>query len=109
MRPTSNRAGAPQAAVPEQMSLESRPRLAAKVRLRYDRKADRYMLLYPEKGLVLNPTAADVAQLCTGEHTVRSIVAQLASKYSQDATTVEREVMNLLVALAERGLVQEAA
>jgi coenzyme PQQ biosynthesis protein PqqD len=89
------------------MSLESRPRLAPKVRLRYDRKAERYMLLYPEKGLVLNPTAADVAQLCTGEHTVRAIAAQLASKYSQDEATVEREVVNLLNSLAERGLVQE--
>lgn len=98
----------PRAAVPEPISLESRVRLAPKARLRYDRKTDRYMLLYPEKGLVLNPTAADVAQLCTGEHTVRSIAAQLATKYSQDAATVEREVMNLLVALAERGLVQEA-
>lgn len=94
--------------MPDAISLESRPRLAAKVRLRYDRKAERYMLLYPEKGLVLNPTAADVAQLCTGEHTVGAIVAQLAGKYGQDVPTVEREVMNLLVALAERGLVQEA-
>ena len=93
--------------MPEAMSLESRPRLAPKVRLRYDRKAERYMLLYPEKGLVLNPTAADVAQLCTGEHTVRAIAAQLASKYSQDGATVEREVVNLLNSLAERGLVQE--
>ncbi len=66
------------------------------------------MLLYPEKGLVLNPTAADVAQLCTGEHTVRAIAARLASKYSQDAATVEREVLALLIAFAERGLVQEA-
>lgn len=94
--------------MPEVISRESRPRLAAKARLRYDRKAERYMLLYPEKGLVLNPTAADVAQLCTGEHTVRAIVDQLAAKYNQDAPTVEREVMTFLVALTERGLVQEA-
>ncbi|MGH9578429.1 MAG: pyrroloquinoline quinone biosynthesis peptide chaperone PqqD [Terriglobales bacterium] len=82
--------------------------MAAKARLRYDRKAERYLLLYPEKGLVLNPTAADVAQLCTGEHTVGAIVDQLATKYGQDAPTVEREVMNFLAALTERGLVQEA-
>lgn len=94
--------------MPDAISLESRPCLAAKVRLRYDRKAERYMLLYPEKGLVLNPTAADVAQLCTGEHTVGAIVAQLAAKYSQDVPTVEREVMDFLVALTERGLVREA-
>jgi len=95
--------------VPEAISLESRPRLAAKVRLRYDRKAERTMLLYPEKGLVLNATAADVAQLCTGEHTVGAIVAHLTAKYGQDATTIEREVMIFLSALMERGLLQEAS
>ena len=89
------------------MTRDSRPRLAAKVRLRYDRKAERYMLLYPEKGLVLNPTAADVVQLCTGENTVGVIIEQLVAKYGHDAATVEREVLTLLSALAERGLVRE--
>ena len=37
---------------------ESRPMLAAKARLRWDRQTSRYLLLYPERGLVLNPTAA---------------------------------------------------
>ena len=93
--------------MPEAMSVESRPRLAAKVRLRYDRKAERYMLLYPERGLVLNGTAADVAQLCTGEHTVRAIVEQLAVKYGQAADVVEREVLGFLTAMADRGLVRD--
>ena len=92
--------------MPEPISLERRPLLAAKARLRYDRKADRYMLLYPEKGLVLNPTAADVVQLCNGENTVGVIVDQLAVKYGHDAANVEREVINLLTSLAERGLMQ---
>jgi Coenzyme PQQ synthesis protein D (PqqD). len=48
------------------ISTESRPRLASKARLRFDRKSSRYMLLYPERGLVLNPTAADVLQRCDG-------------------------------------------
>ena len=91
------------------ISRDSRLRLAAKARLRYDRKAERHMLLYPERGLVLNATGTDVVRLCTGEHTVGAIVEQLAAKYGQDATTVEREVMTFLTALTERGLVQEVA
>jgi coenzyme PQQ biosynthesis protein PqqD len=91
------------------ISRETRPRIAAKARLRYDRKAERYMLLYPEKGMVLNPTAAEIAKLCTGEHSVGAIVDQLASKYGKEATAIEREVMGFLSALAERGLLQEAA
>jgi pyrroloquinoline quinone biosynthesis protein D len=90
------------------ISRDSRLRLAAKARLRYDRKAERYMLLYPERGLVLNATGTDVVQLCTGEHTVGAIVDQLATKYGQDAPIVEHEVMTFLTALSERGLVLEA-
>ena len=86
----------------------SRPRLAAKARLRFDRKSSRYMLLYPERGLVLNPTAADVLQCCTGERTVSSIVEKLAQKYGHGAPAVEREVMTFLQTLADRGLVQAA-
>jgi len=90
------------------ISRDSCPRIAAKARLRYDRKAERYMLLYPERGLVLNPTGTDVVQLCTGEHSVGAIVEQLAAKYGKEAPVIEREVMGFLSALSERGLLQEA-
>ena len=83
----------------------ARPRLAAKARLRFDRKTEGYLLLYPEKGLQLNPTAADIAQLCTGEHTVGEIAERLAAKYSkQPRAAIEREMLGFLAALEERGL-----
>lgn len=91
------------------MSPDARPRIASKARLRYDRKAERTMLLYPEKGLVLNPTAAEIAKLCTGEHSIAAIVAQLAPRYGKDAAAIESEVMKFLSALAERGLLEEAS
>jgi len=84
-----------------------KPKLAPKVKLRYDRKADRTMLLYPEKGLVLNPTAADTVKLCTGESTVRDIAIELSKKYSNATATIERDVISLVGSLAERGLVLE--
>ena len=88
------------------ITAETRPTLAAKARLRWDRQASRYMLLYPERGLVLNPTAADVVQLCTGEHTVSAIVERLTQKYvTQPAEKVERDVLTLLERLASRGLI----
>jgi coenzyme PQQ biosynthesis protein PqqD len=91
------------------ITAESRPTLAAKARLRWDRQGSRYMLLYPERGLVLNETAADVVQLCTGEHTVSAIVQQLTQKYaSAPAENVEREILTLLERLANRGLITSA-
>src|SRR5262249_58712456 len=65
------------------------------------------MLLYPERGLVLNATAADVVKLCTGEHTVAAIVERLAEKYApQPAEAVEREVLAFLHAMVDRGLIR---
>ena len=92
--------------MPEPVSRDSRPRLAGKARLRYDRKADRHMLLYPEKGLALNATAADIVRLCTGEHSVAQMVEQLAAKYGEETPAIERQVVELLAALSERSLVE---
>ena len=88
------------------ISADTRPRIASKARLRYDRRDNRYMLLYPEKGLILNPSAAEVAKLCTGEHSVAEIVARLAKQYGKDAGEIESEVMKFLSALSERGLLE---
>jgi pyrroloquinoline quinone biosynthesis protein D len=85
-----------------------RPRLAAKARLRWDRKDEQFMLLYPERGLVLNATAADVVQLCTGDLQVGEIVDRLAARYApQSREDVEREVLAFLTRMAERGLITD--
>jgi len=88
------------------IAADARPRLAPKVRVRFDAKTDRLMLLYPERGMALNPTAADIVRRCTGELTVAEIVAQLAEKYAQPRAAIEREVVQFLDALADRGLLR---
>jgi len=86
--------------------LPDRPRLAGKARLRWDRHGERYLLLYPEKGLALSRTAAEIVRLCTGEHTVDGIVSKLMETYAAGSRSdVEAEVRAFLRALAERGLV----
>ena len=92
------------------ISAGSRPRLAAKARLRFDRRTERLLLLYPERGLELNATAAEVVKLCTGAHTVRAIVdRQTAAHDGAARDVVEREVLALLRRLARRGLLGEQA
>lgn len=89
------------------LSGASRPKLASKARLRWDKRAGKYFLLYPERGLLLNATAADIVQLCTGEHTVEGIVGRLAAKYSGRAREeIEREVMAFLAQVRARGLLE---
>ena len=59
-----------------------KPALAAKARLRFDKTTGGYLLLYPERGLALNPTAASILKLCNGELTVDGIVERLQGEYS---------------------------
>lgn len=90
------------------ISTDARPRLAAKARVRFDRKSGRYLLLYPERGLELNPTASEIVRSCTGEHTVASIVDRLVEKYGdRPRAVVEGETLAFLATLAARGLLQE--
>ncbi len=85
----------------------SRPKLASKARLRWDKRQRTYFLLYPERGLLLNATAVEIVQLCTGEHTVEGIVRQLAEKYpAQAREKIEREIMAFLAQIDARGLLE---
>ena len=46
------------------IDLASRPRLASKVRLRFDARSGKQILLYPERGLELTDSAARIVALC---------------------------------------------
>jgi pyrroloquinoline quinone biosynthesis protein D len=79
------------------MNASSRPRLARKARLRRDPIDGRLVLLAPERGLVLNDSAASIVELCDGRQVVeiaRMLDAPLA------------DVIELCAALAARGLVR---
>jgi len=87
------------------ISGQSRPRLAAKARLRFDRQTAQYILLYPERGLKLNPTAVATVRLCTGEHTVQEIIERLAEQSSSRIEEIQGQVLAFLGALANRSLI----
>jgi coenzyme PQQ biosynthesis protein PqqD len=83
-------------------------RLAPKVRLRFDRHSQSYMLLYPERGLALSATAADILTLCTEPRAVTAIVEQIVSKYGEpERGAIQKDVLELLRDMANRGLVRE--
>ena len=87
----------------------TRPRLAARARLRFDRHAGAWLLLYPERGLALNATAAAVAQLLTGEHGVDAIVDRVHATAPDVARpVVERDVLAFLDQLRDRRLLEDA-
>ena len=85
----------------------TRPRLATGARLRYDEVREEHVLLIPEGAVRLNPTAAEVLELCDGERSLDDIVGALSARY--DGADVRDDVVELVDAMAQRGLVVDAA
>jgi coenzyme PQQ biosynthesis protein PqqD len=80
--------------------------LARQVRLKLDPRSGKQMLLYPEKGLELNDTAARVAALCAAPSTVAEIIERMsaAADGATSRAQIEDEVLAFLRALEDRGL-----
>ncbi len=85
----------------------SRPRLVTGARLQYDEVREEHVLLVPEGVVRLNPTAAEVLELCDGERSVEEIVGTLSERY--EGTDLRDDVQGLVDGLAQRGLVVDAA
>jgi coenzyme PQQ biosynthesis protein PqqD len=91
------------------MNLHSQPRLADKVRLRFDRHSGKHLLIYPERGMQLDAVAAAIAEQCDGVRTVAQIVSMLAERFAADPLQVEGDVLAFLGQLHDRCLVIDAA
>ena len=84
----------------------NRPRLVDGARLQYDDVRDEHMLLIPEGAVRLNPTAAQVLELCDGERSVDDIAAVLSERYG--GADVAGDVRELLGGMEQKGLVVDA-
>jgi pyrroloquinoline quinone biosynthesis protein D len=84
----------------------TRPRLVTGARLRYDEVREEHLLLVPEGAVRLNPTAAEVLELCDGERSVEDIVGVLAARYG--GADLGDDVRGLVDAMAQRGVLVDA-
>ena len=85
----------------------TRPRLVTGARLRYDEVREEHLLLVPEGAVRLNPTAAEVLELCDGERSLEDIVGVLAERYPE--ADLRDDVRGLIDAMAQRGVLVDAA
>jgi pyrroloquinoline quinone biosynthesis protein D len=84
----------------------TRPRLVTGARLRYDDVREEHLLLIPEGAVRLNPTAAEVLELCDGERSVDDIAGELAARY--DGADLRDDVVELVDAMTQKGLLVDA-
>ena len=85
----------------------TRPCLVTDARLRYDEVREEHLLLVPEGAVRLNPTAAQVLELCDGDRSLEEIVGVLAARY--EGADVGEDVRDLVDAMTQRGLLVDGA
>ncbi len=83
------------------------PRLAKKARLKLDRHANKYMIIYPERGIELNDAAAAIATKCDGSRSVGVIALELAAEHDgAPRETIEQDVIAFVSMLRDKGLLE---
>ena len=82
------------------------PKLAKRARLRSDARDEKWMILYPERGLVLNASAAEIVKLCDGTRSIDEIAEALAAASGAQRERVARDVRALIERLTEKRLVE---
>jgi pyrroloquinoline quinone biosynthesis protein D len=87
------------------VELDARPRLARGARLRFDRVSGQHLLLSPERGLLLNETAAEIVFACRGSRTVAQIVSELSVSVRHNSE-IGRDVVQFLDELRRRRLIE---
>jgi pyrroloquinoline quinone biosynthesis protein D len=81
------------------------PRLSPGVRLRYDRHSGAYLLLSPERGLLLSDSAATIARYCDGERRISDVVRELV-RAGVPELRAQADTVDLLEQFAARGLIR---
>jgi pyrroloquinoline quinone biosynthesis protein D len=81
------------------------PRLPRHIKLRFDDARQRWVILAPERVLLPDEIAVEILQRCDGSATVAAIVDILAQKFQAPRDEVERDVIEMLQDLADKGTV----
>lgn len=76
------------------------PKLAAKARLKFDKVREQYLLLLPEKVVVLNETAASILTLCDGSQSVNHITEKIRNSLEADTEGSAPDALPDLKAMA---------
>jgi len=74
-------------------------------RMHHDAVRDRWMLLAPERGLVLSDTARAIVELCDGTRDESEIISALRVRFAGES--IDGDVRDLLAALRAKALLEE--
>jgi pyrroloquinoline quinone biosynthesis protein D len=84
----------------------SLPRLPRHVKMRFDQRRNRWIVLAPERVLMPDEIAVEILKRCDGETSFRAIVEGLAAVYEARADEIGEDVAEMLQDLADKGFVE---
>ncbi len=84
----------------------SLPRLPRHVKMRFDQRRNRWIVLAPERVLLPDEIAVEILQRCDGATSVDAIVEALAQVYQASAEEIGADVTEMLQDLADQGFVE---
>jgi pyrroloquinoline quinone biosynthesis protein D len=80
------------------------PRLAAHVRLRFDKQREQWVLLAPERIFVLDEIALAIVERCQGSATLAEVVDDLARTFEAPREQVLADAGALLQGFLDKGV-----
>jgi pyrroloquinoline quinone biosynthesis protein D len=80
------------------------PKLPAGVRLHFDGRRDRWVILAPERLFVLDAIALEILRRCDGNTKVGDVAADLAEVFAAPVATILDDVRALLQDLADKNV-----
>lgn len=88
------------------ISEESRPRLAAHRRLKFDEARKSWIVQAPERVFLLDEIAYAIVSRCDGERTLSEIVDELCSAFEAPRDVVAADVQKLVDDFTDRGVME---
>jgi len=90
------------------LDVKAVPRLKPHVRLQFNEARGQWIVQAPERVLMPDEIAISVLKRCDGTANIAVIAASLAREYDAPPETVEKDVLEMLQELAEKGIIDDA-
>jgi len=88
------------------ISDESRPRLAAHRRLKFDESRKSWIIQAPERVFLLDEIAYAIVSRCNGEKTLSEIIDELCAAFEAPRDVVDSDARKLVQDFTDKGVME---
>jgi len=85
---------------------KSVPRFLPHMKLKFDEKRKRWMVLAPERLFLPDDTALEILRRCDGIATIRAIVDDLTRKFNAPSDVIMNDVRKLVQDFRDKGVLE---